>query len=205
MDRTTRPTHARSDRARRTSAWHVQHNRGETLRAVISTADERLDGILPMDLPAVSAVFRDELDLLGALSLKWHTRLAARIERELTQGPTDLEAAVIAGWRVTARDLAGVRRILDHYLAHPTTPDMAQAMSRSHAKEQVLLAVFAGKAPADLGINADAARVGALIEERARVGLDAAEDARGERRPINRSHADVRPGLLDRLKAALAA
>jgi hypothetical protein len=192
MDRTTRPTHA----------WHAQHNRGEILRAVISTADQRLDGVLPMDLPGVEAVFLDELDLLGALSLKWHTRLAARIERELTHGPTDLEAAVIAGWRATARDLAGVRLILDHYLDHPTSPDMAQAISRSHAKEQVMLAVLAGKAPADLGLNPDAARVGALIEERARAGRDDAEDAREMRRP---RHADVRPGLLDRLKAALAA
>jgi hypothetical protein len=168
---------------------------------VISTADERLDGVLPMDLIGVSAVFRDELDLLGALSLKWHTRLAARIERELTHGPTDLEAAVIAGWRTTARDLAGVRLILDHYTARPTTPQMAEAMARSQAKEHVLLAVLAGKAPADLGLDADAARVGSLIEERAR----AARIVVDEPRELHRHRADVRPGLLSRLKAVLAA
>lgn len=192
MDRNPRPSHA----------WHAHHNRGEILRTVISTADERLDGVLPMDLIGVSEVFRDELDLLGALSLKWHTRLAARIERELTHGPTDLESAVIAGWRTTARDLAGVRLILDHYLAHPTTPEMAEAITRSNAKEHVLLAVLAGKAPAHLGLDADAARVGALIEERARAGRTFTDEARARRR----SHrAAPRPGLLDRLKAALAA
>ena len=192
MDRNPRPT----------DGWSAHHNRGEILRTVIATADERLDGVLPMDLIGVSEAFVDELDLLGALSLKWHTRLPARIERELTQGPTDLEAATIAGWRATARDLPGVRLILDHYLAHPTTPEMAEAMTRSHAKEQVLLAVLAGKAPAHLGLDADAARVGALIEERARAGRTFAEDARAQRR----SHrAAVRPGLLSRLIAALAA
>lgn len=189
------------DRTRPTNAWHAHHNRGEILRTVISTADERLDGVLPMDILGVSAVFRDELDLLGALSLKWHTRLAARIERELTHGPTDLEAAVIAGWRTTARDLVGVRLILDHYVSHPTTPEIAEAMSRSQAKERVLLAVLAGKAPADLGLNPDAARVGALIEERARAGRSVADDAR----EVRRHRAHVRPGLLSRLMAALAA
>lgn len=202
MDRNSRPAPARSDRARAASAWHTHRSRGEILRAVISTADERLDGVLPMDLIGVSTTFSDELDLLGALSLKWHTRLAARIERELTQGPTDLEAAVIAGWRATARDLAGVRLILDHYLAHPTTPEMAEAMTRSNAKEHVLLAVLAGKAPAHLGLDADAVRVGALIAERARAGRTLAEDARELR---HRHRAEVRPGLLSRLMAAIAA
>jgi len=191
MDRNPRPT----------TAWQSHHNRGEILRTVVSTADERLDGVLPMDLLGVSAVFRDELDLLGALSLKWHTRLAARIERELTHGPTDLDAAVIAGWRSTARELPGVRLILDHYIDHPTTPEMGEAMLRSQAKERVLLAVLAGKAPADLGLNDDAARVGALIEERARAGRTVAADAR----ELRRHRADVRPGLISRLMAALAA
>ena len=201
MDRQPRPTNALPHRAR-SSAWPTHHNRGEILRTVISTADERLDGVLPMDLIGVSPAFRDELDLLGALSLKWHTRLAARIERELTHGPTDLESAVIAGWRTTARDLAGNRLILDHNLEQPTTPEMAEAMTRSNAKEHELLAVLAGKAPAHLGLDADAARVGALIAERARAGRTVADDARELRR---RHRADVRPGILSRLMAAIAA
>ena len=195
MDRKHRPTHARH------SSWPEHHNRGEILRAVIATADERLDGVLPMDLLGVSAVFRDELDLLGALSLKWHTRLAARIERELTHGPTDLDAAVIAGWRATARELAGIRLILDRYRDHPTTQAMAEAMTRSTAKEHVILAVLAGKAPADLGFNPDAARVGALIEQRARAGQPPMHDAPGH----GGHRAEDRPGLLHRLMAALAA
>ena len=35
-----------------------------------------------MDVPGVAERFRDELDLLGALHLKWHTRLAGHIESE---------------------------------------------------------------------------------------------------------------------------
>jgi hypothetical protein len=201
MDRNPGPT-ALPDRTRSQSAWHTHRNRGDILRTVVSTADERLDGLLPMDLIGVSAAFRDELDLLGALSLKWHTRLAARIERELTQGPTDLESAVIAGWRTTARDLAGIRLILDHYLDHPTSPQMAEAVTRSNAKEHVLLAVLAGKAPAHLGLDADAVRVGALIAERARAGRTPVQDAHEMR---SRHRADVRPGLLSRLMAAIAA
>lgn len=186
---------------RTTPAWPAHQNRGEILRMVIAAADERLDGALPADVPGVSTVFRDDLDLLGALSLKWHTRLAARIERELTDGPTHLEAAVLAGWRATARDLPGVRLVLDHYVAAPTSPAMAEAMRRSHMKEQVLLAVLAGKAPAHLGLDADAARAGALVEERARSGFDVAADAR----EAGRHRAEDRPGLLTRLRAALAA
>lgn len=199
MDRKNRP------RTASPTAWSVHHNRGEILRTVISTADERLDGVLPMDLDGVSDTFRDELDLLGALSLKWHTRLPARIERELTHGPTDLDAAAVAGWRATARDLPGIRMILDHYRDHPTSVAMEEAMARSTAKEHVLLAVLAGKAPAHLGLDPDADRVGEQIEQRARAGLQPIP-APGRAAGSGGDHrAEDRPGLLHRLMAALAA
>ena len=54
--------------------WKAFHNRGETLRAVIAESAVRRDGILPMDVPGVAERFRDELDLLGALQMRWHTR-----------------------------------------------------------------------------------------------------------------------------------
>ena len=99
--------------------WTSFHNRGEILRTVIHAADERLDGALPLDLDGVRETFADELDLLGALQLKWHTRLSGRIERELMSQPMDLEAAVVSAWHRTADELPGVRAILDRHRPAP--------------------------------------------------------------------------------------
>ena len=76
--------------------WKSFHNRGEILRSVIATAGVRRDGILPMDVSGVAETFGDELTLLAALQLKWHTRLSGHIERELVTQPMDLEGAVVA-------------------------------------------------------------------------------------------------------------
>lgn len=170
-------------------------SRGEILREVTATADARCDGRLPLDVDGARDAFEDELDLLGALQLRWHTRLSGRIERELVSQPLDLEQAVLTAWRATADEMPGVRSLLDHHRAHPVDTDMADAMSVATAKEHALLAVMAGRA----GLADPAApRVGATIEERAR---------RGHRpRPVTRgpgSHAG--PGLFDRLRAVLAA
>ena len=82
--------------------WTSYRNRGEILRTVIATADARRDGLLPWDVEGVAESFGDELTLLGALQLRWHTRLAGRIERELMARPMAFEAerillAVMAG------------------------------------------------------------------------------------------------------------
>lgn len=179
--------------------WTAYHNRGETLRAVIATSAVRRDGILPMDVEGVAATFRDELDLLAALTLKWHTRLSGHIERMLAHQPMDLDEAVAIAWSNTAHELPGIRLIIDHYRAHPVDDAMATAMAAATGKEHHLLAVMAGRS----GIGADAAaRVGAQIEERARTlhkGLPMlpAEEAYEE---------VVEPrSLLDRLRAVLAA
>lgn len=159
--------------------WKAFHNRGETLRSVISTAAERRDGILPMDLPGVAERFRDELDLLGALQLKWHTRLAGHIEGELSAQPMDLEAAVATGWARAAEELPGVRLILDHYRAHPVDDAMAQAVARATSKEHHYLAAMAGRASI---AREEGQAIGARIEERARgtrsgtPAIDAVED-----------------------------
>src|SRR5207342_3890107 len=78
--------------------WTSFHRRGDVLRDVIAVADERRDGVLPADVDGVSATFADDLDLLAALQLKWHTRLAGRIEREQLNQPMDLRHAVVRAW-----------------------------------------------------------------------------------------------------------
>lgn len=171
--------------------WTSFHTRGAILRTVITVADERLDGRLPMDLDGVSDTFADELELLGALQLRWHTRLAGKIEQLLSSQPMNLEDRVVEAWLVNAQEMPGVRRILDHYIAHPASEAMEIAMTKAVAKERLLLAVMAG-----LGGVADelAIPVGARLEERARASC----------RPVM-ALPEERPSLFDRLRAAFAA
>ncbi len=173
--------------------WTASPSRGEILRRVSDVADARRDGVLPLDVDGAATVFSDDLDLVGALQLRWHTRLAGRIERELTGQPLDLEQAVVAAWRATADELPGIRAIVDRHRDHPLDDAMAAALATATRKEREWLAVMAGRAC--LGDPA-AARVGAAIEERARTG----------HRPPPTSHrADHDRGLLDRIWSALAA
>jgi hypothetical protein len=178
--------------------WKSFHRRGEILRDVIDVANRRRDGVLPLDVDGVVDVFDDDLTLLGALQLRWHTRLAGRIEHELMQQPMDLEQAVVTAWQATADELPGVLAILDQHRVdrHRATPQdaaTADAMSKSAAKERTLLAMMAGR----VSVADDAAvRIGAEIERRAR--------ATYEPEPITSRRAD-QPRLLDRIKAAIAA
>lgn len=147
--------------------WNAHHTRGEILREVSAIADARRDGVLPLDVDGVRQVFADELDLLGALQLRWHTRLAGQIDRTLMSQPLDLEQAVITAWRRTADELPGIRAVVDRHREHPLDDAMAEAMTVATSKEHSWLAVMAGQA----GLADPAgARVGALIEERARAG-----------------------------------
>ena len=95
--------------------WTTFHRREDVLREVILAVDARRDGLLPMDVPGVAPAFGDELTLLGALQMRWHTRLAGRIERELDLTPHDPESAIAAARRQTAREMPGVRAVLDRY------------------------------------------------------------------------------------------
>ncbi|MCR1782169.1 hypothetical protein KVF89_06460 [Nocardioides carbamazepini] len=179
--------------------WTAFHNRGETLRSVIATSAVRRDGILPMDVDGVSTAFRDELDLLAALTLKWHTRLSGQIERMLAHQPMDLDEAVAIAWSNTAHELPGVRMIIDHYRTHPLDDAMASAMAVACFKERHLLAVMAGRT--SLG-DAAAARIGAEIEERARLlhrGLPMIAPDAVYVEP------EVRGSLFERLRAVVAA
>lgn len=172
--------------------WNAHQTRGEILRDVSAAADARRDGVLPLDVDGARTAFADELDLLGALQLRWHTRLAGQIDRTLMSQPLDLEQAVITAWRATADELPGIRAIVDRHREHPLGDAMADAMAVATAKEHAWLAVMAGQA----GISdPGGARVGALIEEKARAG----------HRTTRPPGVHAAPNLIGRLKAALAA
>src|SRR5918994_1964810 len=105
--------------------WKSHHRRGDVLREVIRTADDRLDG----------------------------------------RQPLDLENAVALAWLNAAEDMPGTRAVIDHHVAHPTSPEMARALSVATAKEHEMLALMAARASAP---GAAAARVGRSIELAAR-------------------------------------
>lgn len=180
--------------------WNAFHHRGEILQTVVETADVRRDGVLPMQLPGVAESFRDELDLIAALSLKWHARLSGNIERALIGEPLDLEGAVAAAWRLTSEQLPGVRKILDRYTEAPLDSEMATALNRASEKEWIRLAAAAGLANDE---SAAAARVGRQVEQKAR-SLDAGS-APAEPVPTLDVDEVVTPSLVDRIKAVLAA
>jgi hypothetical protein len=183
--------------------WNTFHHRGEILQTVVETADARRDGVLPMQLPGVAETFRDELDLVAALWLKWNARLSGNIERALTTQPMDLEDAVAAAWRLTAEQLPGVRAILDRYVDEPSGPDMAAALSRASEKEWCRLAAAAGLANDE---SPAAARAGRQVELKARTAAaqDATEDLLASATTDTSLDGDS-PSLVDRIKAVLAA
>lgn len=148
--------------------WTTFHRRGEVLRTVIDAADARRDGVLPLDVAGVPETFGDELSLLGALALRWHTRLAGHLERALTSRPLGVEetdATVVAAWHATADELPGIRVVLDHYRDAPLDDQMAVALSTAAGKEQILLAAMAGRTGATTQETLGAGRV---LEQRAR-------------------------------------
>ncbi|KRE93607.1 hypothetical protein ASG76_14285 [Nocardioides sp. Soil774] len=172
--------------------WTSHHRRGDVLREVIRAADTRLDGHLPLDVEGVTETFGDDLTLLGALQLRWHTRLAGHVERELADQPLDLAHAVSVAWLRAAEDMPGTRAIIDHHLAHPAGPEMARVLAVATGKEHEMLALMAGRASAP---GEAARRVGAAIEAAARTSY-----VPGAKRP-----ASATPSLVQRLKAVLAA
>jgi hypothetical protein len=178
-------------------SWNTFLKRWDVLNAVVETADQRLHddrrGELPLDVPGVDAVFATPHDLLGALSLRWHTRLAGRIERELMSQPMDLQGTVVAAWQTTANELPGIRAILDRHRDEPLDERMEAMMGKATRKERELLAVMSGlAAPGD----PEAPAVGERIEMHAR-----ATNVRVLPRPTRPTA--QRP-LLDRVRSVLA-
>ena len=177
--------------------WDAVHRRGDVLREVVDEANQRLDGRLPLTVPGVRETFPDDLALVSALQLRWHTLLAGRIDTALLEPAGDLETSVLSAWRAAAAELAGVRMILDAHRAAPTSPAMAEALEKAHRKDVVLLAAMAGLANAD---DPSAVRVGERLEAAARTGYDPTAT------PRHRGADTPRPAsLLGRLKAHLAA
>ena len=195
-------------------SWKTFHNRGETLRLVMDAANHRRDGVLPMDVPGVAEYFTDELDLVGALFLKWHARLSGNIERALVREPMDLESAVATAWHRTAEQLPGVRLVIDGCAEQPVDPAMERAMARAREKEWARLATAAGLASMH---DETASRAGRQVEERARLGLPgrtAQPAAQASVRPATQHSAQpetdpssqpATPCLADRIRAVLAA
>ena len=173
--------------------WTSHHRRADVLRDVIRAADDRLDGRLPLDVEGAADTFGDDLTLLGALTLRWHTRLAGHIERRLSDQPLDLESAVALAWLAAAEDMPGTRAIIDHHVAHPTSAEMARILSVTTAKEHEMLALMAGRAS---GPGAAAARVGRGIEAAARTSYVPG---------VRTRTAPEQPSLVQRLRAVLAA
>ena len=187
--------------------WNTFHSRGEILQQVVETADTRRDGLLPMELPGVASTFRDELDLLAALWLKWNARLSGNIERALTAEPMDLEGAVASAWKRTRQQMPGVRLILDRYVESPSDAARATALNRATEKEGIRLAAAAGLANDE---SPAAARAGRQVELRARTALT--DEAAAEL--LATATTDVAaattvdessPSLVERIKAVLAA
>ncbi len=173
-------------------SWKTFHHRGETLRDVEHVANERRDGALPMGVPGVAENFTDELDLVGALMLRWHARLSGNIERALADEPMDLPSAVAAAWRTTAEEMPGVRMVIDRSMSAPADPEMERAMNRAHDREASYLAAAAGLSS---GNGPAAVAAGRRVERLARTGLEAPQaqpEAPGET-------------FADRIRAVLAA
>lgn len=157
---------------REDTSWTAVHRRSHVLRAVAHEADLRCDGFLPMQVAGVQETFSDELDLVSALQLRWHARLAGMVERFLAEQPRDLEAAVRHAWAETARELPGIRAILDRCTESPSTSPMAQALARAAAKERVFLAMSAGRAS---GPGVEPESVGREIQRAAFAGQQPAD------------------------------
>jgi hypothetical protein len=151
-----------------------------------------------MHVEGVAQTFGDELTLLGALQLRWHTRLAALIEREASE-PVDLPAAVVTAWTQAAQEMPGLRAVLDRCADQPSSTEMARMLAKASAKDWAMMAAMAGQAaPAD----PNAPEVGRALERRARKAYRPAPSG-----PVGRRRAQTPPrsSLLRRVKSVLAA
>jgi uncharacterized protein YhdP len=173
--------------------------RATVLRDVIDAANTRRDGRLPTDVAGVAETFPEPFDLLAALQLRWHTRLAGAVEAALADQPMDLEHAVLCAWRRTARDLVGVRLVLDRHAEQPLDDTTAAALARARRKDWTLLAVMAGQAAVN---DQQAAEVGRVLELLARASFDPAARPRHRGVPARRRARVSRGTLRGRLGRA---
>jgi hypothetical protein len=188
--------------------WNSFHRRGETLRIVEETANRRADAQLPTDVPGVREHFHDDLDLVAALTLRWHTRLAGNVDRAFVSQPWDLPGAVEQAWADTAMEMRGVRMIIDHYTHNPTDADMGRALLKAELREWQRLATWAGLASDQ---SEAAAAVGRQLQEDARVRLSKMQEAEAaavmadDSDQNSSSESPSHVSLVDRIRAVLAA
>lgn len=165
--------------------------RATVLHAVTQEILDRQDGRIPTDLDDVDTFFAGQEDLIGALLLRWHTLLAARIERALAEEPDDREGSVIDAWRHAAADYRGVRMVIDELATNPPTEAIRRAVATTARHDQAAMAVAAGLASA---FDEPAVRVGHRLELAARRRMQT-DDAT--------SHAPQRHAALGKLKEML--
>ena len=184
-------------------SWNDFHRREDILRVVMNAANENRDGVLPMHVAGVTQNFSDELDLVGALLLKWNARLMGNVERALMREPMELEVAVSQAWRTTAEQLPGVRMVIDRCTDAPAGPEMERAMNRAHDRELAYLATAAGLSS---GRGAASIEAGRRVEELARTGLAVPRAQEPQPEPASDPGPDApKESLADRIRAVLAA
>lgn len=142
--------------------------RNRVLLRVIEELDARPDGTLPREVSGVGEAFKDDTELVGALQMRWYTRLNGRIEIE-QQRLSDREDAVVSAWRLTQAWSPGLRRALDQLAEAPLSPEVDRMLAKARRKEHIMLALMAGVAT----FHDDwSARRGAELELAARQELE---------------------------------
>jgi hypothetical protein len=159
------------------------------LKDVIAEADRRLDGELPMDVPGVEHTFRDASTLAGALHVRWSATLATHVERELVEQPEDPESAVVRAWWGAARELPGVRMVLDRLPEQAQGGELAR-LHRREARQRQWLAHRAGLSSNPRTLDDDAVLRGEQLELAGRSYFDPRARKSGR-------------SLVERIKAAL--
>jgi len=164
-------------------SWDTYHHREEAVREAVRLIDRTRDGHLPFaESRVIERAFETPEDLLLALQMRWHRRLMNYVEAELAEEPLDLEEAAARAWHRTARDLPGVRAVLD---AHDDDPVLATG----RRKDLCYLASAAGLAGLD---DPNAEPLGLRVRSQQPVAAGTDDD-------------EPREGWLERLIGALVA
>ena len=181
--------------------WDAFHRRGDVLRAVVAEANRRRDGVLPMDLPGVAETFGDELDLVAALQLRWHTRLAGRIERALAGRSPSTSRPRCVDRLARRRGRAGRRPRDPRRAARRARPPPSSATALRSADRKDRRAAGRDGRPRQRRRPRRRRGSAARLEEKAR----AAYDPTARRAAPAPPRTTGPPSLLGRLKAHLAA
>ncbi|RHW27056.1 hypothetical protein D0Z08_10290 [Nocardioides immobilis] len=119
----------------------LYRQRYRALKLVIEEMDRRRDGVIPSQVAELWEVFEDDVDLVGALQMRWYTRLSGRIDFEQSRGH-DRDQAVVSAWRLTHAEMPGVRMALDRLLESPTCPQMGLMLAKAQRNEHIMVALW---------------------------------------------------------------